>query len=411
VSASQTSGLELGFDLALPTRTWWAINRAAIVESGFVFATARVVLSVIAIMAAALIPVQTGQHDIYHLSTTPWLDVWARWDSVYFVEIAQYGYGHHPYLAAFFPLYPILIAALSPFLAHDGILAGVVVSSFATFVALVYLFKLATLEFGEEIARRAVLYVTIYPMALFLMAVYSESTYLAPGIAAFYYARRRRWWIAALAAFLAGLARVNSVTLFVPLDYEAWRQTRESRSDWRALARRAFAPLVAAAAAPLALLTYAGYLAWLTGDLFAYFHRVGSWPWGRHLALPWATLLEQVQRVLDQFQHDPSSFARTINTQDLVAALILIGATIVAWWRLPRIYTLYMIATACLLLSTEIPGWTFQSMARYTLTVFPLYFLLAQLGAHPRWHRAIIMTCAPLLGMYTALFAQWYWVF
>jgi hypothetical protein len=248
-------------------------------------------------------------------------------------------------------------------------------------------------------------------MALFLMAVYSESTYLAPSVAAFYYARRRQWGLAALMAFLAGLARVNSVALFVPLAYEAWCQVQPRGLDWRGLLRRGLAPALAAGGAPLGLLTYAGYLAWLTHDPFAYIHRVGSWPWGRHMAFPWATLLEQVQRLLNQYQHDPTAFARTINSQDLVAALILIGATVVAFWRLPRVYALYLAATTCLLLSTEIPGWTFQSMARYTLTVFPLFFLLAQLGANRLWDRAILIACAPLLGMYTALFAQWYWVF
>ena len=39
-----------------------------------------------------------------------WLYVWSRWDGQWYLNIAYYHYGGIPYDAAFFPLYPTLVA-------------------------------------------------------------------------------------------------------------------------------------------------------------------------------------------------------------------------------------------------------------------------------------------------------------
>ena len=42
-----------------------------------------------------------------------WLfDLWARWDSDWYIQIAQHGYVWPSSRAAFFPLYPLLIGGL-----------------------------------------------------------------------------------------------------------------------------------------------------------------------------------------------------------------------------------------------------------------------------------------------------------
>lgn len=397
------------FQIDIPYRLWWRSNRTALIEAGVVFLAARLALSVLAVVAAALLPIQSGKHGIYHLTSMTSLDVWARWDSVYFMNIAQYGYGHEPDLAVFFPLYPVFVDVFAPVFGYNWILTGVVVSSLACYAALVYLFKLAAFEFDEEFARRAVLYMTIYPTALFLMAVYSESTFLLFSVATFYHVRRRQWTATAVMAFLAGLARVNSVALFFPIAFEAWhhfKQATESFS-WRGV--RPY--LLALAGAPVGILLFATHLAILTHDPLAYIHHEVAFPWGRHLSFPLVTLGDAARNVIGGFLHDPTAWGRTINAQDLTAGIVLVVASTVAWWKLPRAYAIYATAVTILLLSSEIPGWAMQSMLRYSLTVFPLQFLLARLGANRFWHQVIILVCAPLLGMYTALFAQWYWVF
>lgn len=395
----------------------WAGQRALALVIAWVV-LARLALSVIAAMAFGMIPEQQGLHAVFHRTTVVALDVWARWDSEYYLDIAQHGYAFRSALTGFFPLYPMLIRLVAPFVADDWVLAGVVASFLGCVVALVYLYRLAAMELGEEAARRVALYVLIYPAALFLFAVYSESLYLALTVATFYHARRRQWYFAAVAAYLAGLARANALVLFLPLAYEAWEQLRAERTAdaglrpgrWRGVARGALGPVLAIGAAPIGLATFAAYLAWLTRDPLAYLHSQGRPPLARHLALPWVTLYDAARAVLGHLQ-DPTPLARAVTLQDFLVTLVLIAAAVIAWRRLPRVYAIYLIAATLFLLSSTLPDWPIQSMLRYSLTIFPLFLVLAQLGASRTGNRSIVIACAPLLGMYTALFAQWYWVF
>lgn len=96
---------------------------------------------------------------------------------------------------------------------------------------------------------------------------------------------------------------------------------------------------------------------------------------------------------------------------DLVAILIIIEVAVLSWWALPRAYALYSSLSAWLLLSLTIEEWPLQSMSRYSLAVFPLFLLMAKLGENPQWHKAIVIGSAMLLGLLTALFATWYWIF
>ena len=56
------------------------------------------------------------------------VDVWARWDSDWYLRIAENGYSWPSSTPAFFPLYPLLVACLGRLLLGHYVLAGVVVS-------------------------------------------------------------------------------------------------------------------------------------------------------------------------------------------------------------------------------------------------------------------------------------------
>src|ERR1044072_9007102 len=79
-------------------------------------------------------------------------DVWARWDSVWFLRIAEHGYGSAKgAAAAFYPLYPATVALLGRVLFGHYVLAGVIVSLAASFVSFLLLSRLAR---GPRRARR-----------------------------------------------------------------------------------------------------------------------------------------------------------------------------------------------------------------------------------------------------------------
>src|SRR5438876_8065853 len=110
-------------------------------------------------------------------------DVWARWDSAFFLRIAEHGYDKAS--AAFGPLYPALVWLVGHVFFGHYVLAGIVVSLAAALGSFVLLYRFAEDRIGDAGAYRSVLYLAVFPMALFLQAVYSESLFLLLTLAAF----------------------------------------------------------------------------------------------------------------------------------------------------------------------------------------------------------------------------------
>src|SRR5205807_1305688 len=93
-----------------------------------------------------------------------------------------------------------------------------VLISLATFgVALVLLYRLATLELGEQLAPVTVMLIAFCPVAYIFSAVYSESLFLALSVGCIWQARRGRWAWAGLLGGLAAAERNSGVMLIVPL--------------------------------------------------------------------------------------------------------------------------------------------------------------------------------------------------
>jgi hypothetical protein len=389
-------------------RETWQANQVALVEAFVVFIAIRIILSVIAVFASSMLPLQQGLHYTTSYSDNIWLDVWTRWDSEHYIKISRTGYEPDTLTIAFFPLYPAMMALLAPFVGGDQVLAGIIISSIVTFTALFYIFKLAEWEFGPGTAKRALLYLAVYPFAFYMLAVYTESLFLTLTIAAFYYARRGKWRVVVPLAFLSGLSRPTGLLLFLPFAYEVWRQ---SGSRLKSLVKNVnWWGVAAAIAAPAAWLLWAAYLAWLTNDLTMALHSTNQAPWWRSSNPPWETLITSLQQL---GRGDISGVLRAVATQDLIFAILLIEVCIVSWWALPRTYAIYCTAVAWVVLSSTVHNSPapMLSVPRYTLTIFPIFFLLAKLGANRHWDRIILISSATLLGIYTAMFATWYWVF
>ena len=124
-------------------------------------------------------------------------------------RVAEFGYtdpNTDPHSTVFFPLLPLLLRALHT-VGLSYLVAGVIISTAASIVAGAYLFQLAEDEMGEGSGRRALLYMLLFPTAVFLIAPYSEALFLAGAIAAFYYARSGRWLLVALPGAVAVGAR------------------------------------------------------------------------------------------------------------------------------------------------------------------------------------------------------------
>lgn len=325
------------------------------------------------------------------------VDVWARWDSDWYLRIAEEGYAAAPSSTpAFFPLYPAAVAVLGRLLLGHYVLAGVLVSLAACLAAFVLLHRLALPRLGEDGARRAVLYLALFPTALFLQAVYAESLYLALALAAFLLAERGRWLGAGAAAGLALLTRPVGIALLPALLVLAWRA--EDRT--RALA----APVVAAAVGAL----YPLLLAIWIGEPFA-FLRAQEGIWERHLSPlgPLGGLWEGTAALF----RDDGSRALALNAQQLAFALVFVALAVVAWRAFGAAYGVFAAASLALPLSVPSERWPLLSLPRFGLVVFPLVLALALVGGRRRGaHEAIVAVSALLLGLFVVQWALWQWV-
>jgi len=92
------------------------------------------------------------------------LELWNRWDSPHYLDIAEKGYtdvGESRLFIVFFPLYPFLIWLFAIILENYK-LSALVVSNLAYVIACFYLYRLALKDYTNEIALRSVfLYVGI----------------------------------------------------------------------------------------------------------------------------------------------------------------------------------------------------------------------------------------------------------
>jgi hypothetical protein len=322
------------------------------------------------------------------------LDVWARWDSVFFIRIARHGYDTAS--AAFYPLYPGLVALFGRIFGGQYVLGGVVVSLGACLGAFALLYRLAEEKLGAAGAYRAVLYLAVFPTAVFLGAVYSESLYLLLCVGAFVLAERRLFLAAGAVAGLAILTRVTGVALLPALALVAW-------PDRRALARLTVA-IPVAAVYPVVLWQQLGdpWRFWGAQDL-----------WHRHLskAGPLGGIWDGIAAL---WRSTPSGaapqHALAVNVEGLVFLGLFLALTVVAWRRFGAAYGLFATLSLALPLSLPSSRWPLLSLPRFGLAVFPFFLALAWVGSRPRAHAAILAVSALFLGVVTVQWALWQWV-
>ena len=159
------------------------------------------------------------------------LNPWAHWDGVWFIKIASNGYAVNDGSVAFFPLYPLLMRWLSIPAGDNFVVSGLLISWISYFVAMWLLYRLVARDFGDRVAYRSVLFISIFPTAFFWQSVYSESLFLMLSIACIMWAREERWKLAGVAGLLAVLTRSAGFMLLVPmtvcyLEHRDWKLRR-----------------------------------------------------------------------------------------------------------------------------------------------------------------------------------------
>jgi Mannosyltransferase (PIG-V) len=341
--------------------------------------------------------------------------VWARWDSVWFLRIAEHGYGAaEEATAAFYPLYPLLVGVLGRILLGHYVLAGLLISLAAALGSFALLHRLAETKLGPEGAARAVLYLAVFPFTIFLTAVYSESLFLFLALAAFLFAERGSFLGAGVAAGLAWLTRPLGIALLPALALIAWRSPQRAA---------AFSRLVAA---PALFALYPLWLWWRVGDPWAFLRAEDVWSrhvsWAGPLGGLWDGLragwagVRQLASGSDATRYwsavqdsDPDRVA-AVNLEQLAFLVLFVVLTVVAWHRFGAPYGLFAALSLAIPLSVPSERWPLLSIPRFGVVVFPFFLALAVWGAGPRVHTVLVVVSAMLLGIVCVQWALWQWV-
>ncbi|HKP68096.1 MAG TPA: mannosyltransferase family protein [Pyrinomonadaceae bacterium] len=325
------------------------------------------------------------------------LEIWKRWDAVHYLKIAETGYtavGDDRFLIVFFPLYPLLVRSFS-YITGNYLVAAFLVTTIAS-VAVGLLFRqLVKLDHPEKTARLAVLFLFVFPTSYFLHIPYTESLFLALVIGSFLAARKRFWLTASILGGLACMTRVNGLILVFALAFELWDEYRETREFNRAWL---FLGLIPAGFGAYLILNYL-----ITGNPITFLEYQRE-HWHRYFRVPWEGLYESCKRMFNpKIVH-----AQLYGVQEMLFVVIGFAATVVGWSRLRNSYRAWMVANWLMFVSTSFV----LSVPRYTLTLFPLFILVA-MAAKRSWTFQVLFVCWSILflGLFSMQFARGHWAF
>ncbi len=203
-----------------------------------------------------------------------WIKGFAQFDGIFYLRIAQNGYSQ--FEQAFFPLYPLLINALSPIFGGNHLIVSLIVANLS-FLAALSVFRKYLLNILPANQQKNIyfilLFLLLFPTSFFFGASYTESLFFLLLVSTFYFLHKKNFWLVASFAFLASLTRFVGVFLFIPILASLLQAT-----GYRLQATRKYLSIVSPF---LGLGAYMLYLWQSTGDSFAFFTSQAAFGAGR----------------------------------------------------------------------------------------------------------------------------------
>jgi hypothetical protein len=203
--------------------------------------------------------------------------------------------------------------------------------------------------------------------------------------------KNKSWAWAGFWVFCAITTRLQGAALFIPMLYLMWQDQPFLRK----------------------LQHWAGLAISGTGFLFYIFLRstqvsgnalpFSEPAWRAKLVPPWETYLYAVRTLLSgDFNH--------IDLLNWVVVTFFILLLIIGWKHIPIEYNLYTVFSLLIMLIRIVETQPLISMSRYSLTLFPSFFILELAGNHP-WRRRILIYSFIALNMFlSSEFFSWGWV-
>lgn len=386
----------------------------------------------------------------------PSLEIWARWDSEWYLLIAEHGYHLEDQLAVrrvaygpadatgFFPLYPLLIRGGAWLLDRTPVIGdwatrygsgakalkgppplrerypaallvtAVLISNAALLGSLFLLFERAGIAghgdggardpSPEAVGLFSCSALLAWPPSLFLSAVYAESLLLFLSLLCFKLLRRGRWWAAAMVGAAASATKPAGLFLVLPAVIAligaargGGAADRSSRSPKGAAGRGSglverWASLLLY---PAGAVAFSLYCRDEFGDALSWLHRQDRW---RGAASgPWHAFVRWAQ--------DPAVHGAHGSTVELIFAVLALLLLIKVFRERPLAESWLTSAVVLLPLCS-----TLWSFGRLSLQAFPIFIALGSWAArHPKLSFAWFIPSAAGGAALMAYFGAWWW--
>lgn len=327
-----------------------------------------------------------------------------RYDSGYYLQIAEHGYRPDGPERAFFPLYPVITRFASAVFGISILWSGLFVSILSFVASGLLLYRWARIDYDHRQALLATVVMYIFPMSFFFIAFYAESLLLLMSIASVYLARRGRFVASGCAIALAGFARPTAFLLAIPYILEFVQQRDFTLPRWIRFGAGALI-------APAGMLGYLAYIGYQSGEinLLQVYQDITRPVWKGHSAWPWENVISGFHSAIFGVAVAPDWFSRTLVWHDLLFVLVSFAVSI---WALPRLRwsaaAFLLIGILYFAIGHGPYGYAFWSDPRRVAALFPLYMALALLVGHlPTHYRWIPLGVSVfLLGLLAAWFAS-----
>jgi hypothetical protein len=322
------------------------------------------------------------------------LGVWQRFDVVHFIRIARDGYADAD-LAPFFPLYPLLTRWVGNLFSGDFLLGSFLVANISCLLLLIAFYQWMLYEgHKQEIARRALLFLVWFPTSFFLFVPYSESLFLLLAILAFWGIRRRKWALGGVAALLATLTRIGGIIMSPIILIELY-------NNRHTLSRRE--QILGGLSSLLPAFGFIGLIVWRSSQQLPNLIEVQETYWHRLPAWPWEGVLATVQRLIDQNAYGI----------ELLDLLVLLGMVLAGIWMiktLPLSFSIYHWGLLLLGLAQIRLGQPLSGQARFAISLFPAFIVLAKYATGPISRRLVAYGFLPFHLFFAGQFILWGWV-
>ncbi len=293
------------------------------------------------------------------------------WDGDWYASIVTNGYDDVLIEGIrFFPGYIFAGRFFNSFIPGSAAVSLILIANIASLITLMAIKKLVLIEKGsEELAKRSVWLLSVFPSAFVLTWAYAESLFLALSIFCFVALRKEQWKIVIFCSFAAALVRPTGLLLTIPIFCAIWE-------SWKINQRKmSFQPIVALISGPVGSGIYILWASLHFDELFAPIKAQESFRGS--FVDPFSRVIKGVSRVL--------TGTSATETLHIISALLLLFLLVKLFKDWPLRYGLFSSSCMVVALGAE----NINSLERYALNGFPIILSVLVLVSQPRLRLAV----------------------